>query len=60
MKSIQSKDLDFNNKKILIRPLWKLNHKISYLKKYPRMKLEISNLLEKSIINLPSSVNLKL
>ena len=50
----------FNNKKILIRPLWKLNHKISYLKKYPRMKLEISNLLEKSIINLPSSVNLKL
>ena len=50
----------FNDKKILIRPLWKLNHKISYLKKYPKMNLKISNLLEKSIINLPSSVNLKL
>ena len=50
----------FNDKKILIRPLWKLNHKISYLKKYPKMDLKISNLLEKSIINLPSSVNLKL
>ena len=50
----------FNDNKILIRPLWKLNHKISYLKKYPKMNLKISNLLEKSIINLPSSVNLNL
>jgi perosamine synthetase len=50
----------FNDRKILIRPLWKLNHKISYLRKYPKMNLKISNLLEKSIINLPSSVNLKL
>ena len=41
-----------------IRPVWKLMHKIKHLSKYPKMDLSNSELLEKSLINLPSSPNL--
>ena len=44
-------------KKIMLRPVWKLMHKIEYLKKYPRMKLKNSLIAEKSIITLPSGVD---
>ena len=47
-----------NKKGIGIRPVWKLMHKIKYLSKYPRMKIQNSLKLEKSLINLPSSPNL--
>jgi perosamine synthetase len=47
-----------NKKGISIRPVWKLMHKIKYLSKYPRMKIQNSLKLEKSLINLPSSPNL--
>ena len=47
-----------NKKKIFVRPIWKLMHKINYLKKYPRMNLKNSLIAEKSVISLPSSSNL--
>jgi len=47
-----------NKKGVGIRPVWKLMHKIKYLTKYPRMKIQNSLQLEKSLINLPSSSNL--
>ena len=48
----------FNENGILARPLWKLNHQLKYLNKFPKMKLEVSEKLEKSILNIPSSSNL--
>ena len=33
-------------------------HKIKHLSKYPRMNVDNSEVLEKSLINLPSSLNL--
>ena len=33
-------------------------HKIKHLSKYPRMNVQNSERLEKSLINLPSSANL--
>jgi len=47
-----------NKKHMPTRPLWNLLHTIQYLKKFPRMKLEVSEGLYKRIINLPSSANL--
>ncbi len=43
-----------NNKKIQIRPAWKLMHKIKYLNKFPKMRLVNSIIAEKSILTLPS------
>ena len=48
-----------NKINVFVRPVWKLNHKLEYLAKFPRMNLSISINLEKRIINLPSSTNLK-
>ena len=31
----------------MLRPVWKLMHKIKYLKKFPRMKLKNSIIAEK-------------
>lgn len=45
-------------KKIFIRPVWKLMHKIKYLSKYPKMNLTNSIFAEKSLISIPSSPNL--
>jgi perosamine synthetase len=50
---------ELNKKNIFVRPLWKLMHKISYLKKYPKMSISNSIIVEKSLISLPSSTNLK-
>ena len=46
---------DFHKKKLLIRPVWKPLHKMKYLKKFPKMNLKNTNMLENKIINLPSS-----
>lgn len=46
-----------SKKKIMLRPVWKLMHKIKYLKQFPRMKLKNSIIAEKSIITLPSGVD---
>jgi perosamine synthetase len=45
-------------KKIFIRPVWKLMHKINYLSSYPKMDLTNSIFAEKSLVSLPSSPNL--
>ncbi len=44
-----------HKKKILARPVWKPLHKMKYLKKFPKMNLANTNILENKIINLPSS-----
>ena len=44
--------------KIFVRPVWKLLHKQSHLKLYPKMDLKNAEDLEKRIINLPSSASL--
>ncbi len=49
--------LQASKKKVMLRPVWKLMHKIKYLKKFPRMKLKNSIIAEKSIITLPSGVD---
>ena len=46
-----------SKKRIMLRPVWKLMHKIKYLKKFPRMKLKNSIIAEKSVITLPSGVD---
>ena len=47
-----------NKNNILARPVWKLMHKIDHLKKFPKMQIENSIMLEKSLISLPSSPSL--
>lgn len=42
---------------IAIKPIWKPMHKLSFLKKYPKMKLEIVNSLSTRVLCLPSSPN---
>ena len=49
-----------NNLKVFARPIWRLNHRLKYLSKYPRMSLDNSVNLEKRIINIPSSYHLKI
>jgi perosamine synthetase len=52
--------LKLNNKRINVRPIWQLNHKINIYKNCPKMNLSNSEKLEKKIINLPSSAHLLL
>ena len=47
-----------NKSGVGIRPVWKLMHKIKHLSNHPRMNIKNSEILEKSLINLPSSPNL--
>ena len=54
LKLIRRLVVGANNKKIQIRPVWKLMHKIKYLNKFPKMKLVNSIIAEKSILTLPS------
>lgn len=49
---------DLNNKKIQLRPVWKLIHTLKPYKKMPKMNLANSQDLYKRIINIPSSANL--
>ena len=51
---------ELNNIDVFVRPVWKLNHTLSYLSKFPKMDLSTSINLEKRIINLPSSSHLKI
>ena len=46
-----------SKQKVMLRPVWKLMHKIKYLRKFPRMNLNNSIIAEKSIITLPSGVD---
>jgi len=46
-------------KKIQTRSIWKPNHLFNHLKKYPKMNLDNSLKLYNTIINVPSSINLK-
>ena len=39
---------------IKVRPIWKPLHTLKHLKKYPKMKLNISNKIYEKVINLPS------
>ena len=55
-KFFLKKLFDFtNNKNLSTRPVFKLLHKIKYLKKYPKMNLKNSINLENRIITIPSS-----
>ena len=55
-KTFLKKLFDYTNKKnISTRPVFKLLHKIKYLKKYPKMNLKNSIDLENRIITIPSS-----
>ena len=49
-----------NNKKIELRPMWKPLHKLKYLEKFPRMKMENTNYLELRLFKLPSSPEIML
>lgn len=55
-KTFLKKIFDYtNNQSISTRPVFKLLHKIRYLKKYPKMDLNKSIDLENRIITIPSS-----
>ena len=43
-----------NNNKIQFRPVWRLMHRLIFLKKYPKMNLNNSISFESRIISLPS------
>ena len=45
-----------NRKNIKMRPAWILLHKVNYLKKFQRDKMQISEKLYNSLISIPSSV----
>lgn len=47
-----------NNLGFSTRPVWKPLHKLQKFKKFPRMNLNLTENLDKRIINLPSSVYL--
>ncbi len=62
-KSLKLRDkiLNYMNKKgIRVRPIWQLLHTINVFKNYPRMEIKIAKILEKKIINLPSSPHLNI
>ena len=42
------------------RPIWKPLHKINFLSKFQKTNLEVTNNLEKRIINIPSSSHLEI
>ena len=45
----------FHKENILARPVWRPLHKLSFLKKYPKMNLVNTKEIENKIINIPSS-----
>ena len=53
---IRDKILKYMNMRgIRSRPIWQLLHTINVFKKYPHMQIKKAKILEKTIINLPSS-----
>ena len=47
-----------HQKKIKVKPVWKLMNTLIHLKKYPKMNLDGSKEIYKKTILLPSSINL--
>ena len=59
--NIRDKILKYMNKRgIRSRPVWQLLHTINVFKKYPQMPIKKAKILEKTIINLPSSPHIKI
>ena len=53
--------LKFSKKyKVPIKPIWKPMHKVKYLKYFPKMNLEITNMLSDRVLCLPSSPHIRL
>lgn len=44
----------FYTKKFFVRPVWKPLHTLKHLRKFPKMKLNITNTIYKTAISLPS------
>jgi len=44
-----------HNNRIFVRPVWKPLHKLQHFKNFPKMKLNLTNIMAKRVINLPSS-----
>ena len=55
IKNIVLKEATKSN--IAIKPIWKPMHKLTFLKKYPKMKLKTVNSLSTRVLCLPSSPN---
>ena len=47
--------IDLSKNNIFCRPIWKPLHLLPHFKKYQKMSLSMTNLIHKSVINLPSS-----
>jgi len=58
---IRDKILKYMNKRgIRSRPVWQLLHTIKVFTKYPHMEIKKAKILEKTIINLPSSPHINI
>ena len=58
---MKNKILNYMNKRgIRSRPIWQLLHTINVFKKYPCMQIKKAKVLEKKIINLPSSPHINI
>jgi len=58
MRDRRNKLLEFlNNNNVRARPTWRLLHKLAYLNHHPRMPIINASVLENSIINIPSGVD---
>ena len=58
---IRNEILKYMNKKgIRSRPVWQLLHTVNVFTKYPRMQIKKATILEKTIINLPSSAHINI
>jgi len=55
-KNLILKETNINN--IGTRPCWKPLHKLSHLKKFPKMNMSIAEEIYKRVINIPSSAHL--
>ena len=59
--NIRDKILKYMNKRgIRSRPVWQLLHTINVFAKYPQMKIKKAKILEKTILNLPSSPHINI
>ena len=44
-----------HNNRIFVRPVWKPLHQLKHFKNFPKMNLNLTNIMAKRVINLPSS-----
>jgi len=49
-----------NDAGLIARPIWKLMHRLAPYRDCPKMKLPVAESLEQRLINLPSSVQIKI